>query len=148
MEREKVIKKVILTVASYNKKKDSFKKVLNDPVTTKAVEVFDEDISELIDSMLDLLGLPPEGEDDSTYERKDWHRDVCANLIDQAASNEKYIDPAVEMISDWENLNECTEKVESHSWFYYKGLLDAHLTGYKKWHEEQRELEKNKKKTS
>lgn len=145
MEREKVVKKVILTVAGYKKKKSSFKKELNNPVTTKAVEIFDEDINELIDSVFDLLGFPTECEDNNPYERENWYRRVCASLIDEAASNEKYIDPAVELISNWENIRDNVEKVEKVTWFYHEKLLESHLTGYKKWHEEQRKQEKKSK---
>ncbi|WP_340141854.1 hypothetical protein [Priestia sp. D3YE.R1] len=113
---------------------------------SKAIEVFDNEMLEMVDHAFDLMGIPNEEFPDK-YDRKNWTRCVCTNLIKIAAKNEKYVEPAVELINNWENLTDFTSKVESHTWFHYDPLLDEHLTGYKKWHEEQRQMEKTKTKS-
>ncbi|MFB8425070.1 hypothetical protein ACFC4S_23925 [Priestia megaterium] len=45
-------------------------------------------------------------------------------------------------MSNWKHLSEYTTKVETRTWFNYDQLLDEHLTGYKTWHEKQREKDK------
>lgn len=143
MEQKEILKNVITSFSNYYEKQKSFKRVfLNEPVMSKAIEVFDSEMNEMVDHVFDLMGIPNEESSDK-YDKLNWTRDVCTNLIEIAANNEKYIEPAIELISDWANLNDYTSKVEKHTWLRYHQLLDEHITGYKKWHEEQ-QLEKEK----
>ncbi|MED3972925.1 hypothetical protein COM86_09445 [Priestia megaterium] len=147
MEHQKILENVIETLSNYYKKQKSFIRIfLNEPVMSKAIEVFDNEMLEMVDHAFDLMGIPNEESPDK-YDKKNWTRGVCTNLIKIAAKNDKYVEPAVELINNWENLTDFTSKVESHTWFHYDQLLDEHLTGYKKWHEEQRQMEKTKTKS-
>lgn len=103
-------------------------------------------MNEMVDHVFDLIGIPNE-ESNNKYDTKNWTRDVCTNLIKIAAKNEKYVEPAVELISKWKCLDDYTSKVETSTWFSYSKLLDEHLTGYKQWHQEQRNKDKNKGKS-
>lgn len=148
MKQTEILKNVIESLSNYYKKQESFNRTfLNEPVISKAIEVFDTEINEMVDHVFDLIGIPNEESADK-YERKNWTRDVCTNLINIAAKNEKYVEPAVELISDWKSLRNYTSKVETSTWFYYHQLLDEHITGYKKWHQEQRDKDKGKSKTA
>ncbi|CAK6471652.1 hypothetical protein BFRIG_01368 [Peribacillus frigoritolerans] len=141
---KEILKNLIKSFSNYYEKQNSFKRVfLNEPVMSKAIEVFDTEMIEMVDYVFDLIGIPNEDSLDK-YDRLNWTRDVCTNLIEKAAKNEKYIEPAIELISDWEKLSNYTSKVETHTWFRYYQLLDEHITGYKKWHEEKREKEKGR----
>lgn len=145
MEQKAILKNVIKSLSNYYEKQKSFKRVfLNEPVMSKAIEVFDTEMNEMVDHLFDLIGIPNEEYSDK-YGRLNWTRDVCTNLIEIAAKNEKYVEPAIELISDWKKLSDYTSKVETHTWFGYYKLLDEHITGYKKWHEDQRDKEKGKK---
>ncbi|MGE7649135.1 hypothetical protein ACQKM1_15290 [Peribacillus frigoritolerans] len=147
MEQKEILKNVIKSFSNYYEKQKSFKRVfLNEPVMSKAIEVFDTEMNEMVDHIFDLIGIPNEEYSDK-YDKSNWTRDVCINLIEIAAKNEKYIEPAIELISDWVNLGDYTSKIESHTWFRYYQLLDEHITGYKNWHEEQLEKEKGKGKS-
>ena len=143
MEQKEILNNVIRSFSSYFEKQKSFKRVfLNEPVMSKAIEVFDTEMHDMVDHVFDLIGIPNEESSDK-YDRLNWTRDVCTNLIKIAAKDEKYVEAAIELISDWEGLGDYTLKVENHTWFHYNQLLEEHITGYKKWHEEQK---RNKKK--
>ena len=145
MDTKQVLKKVIKSLASYQEKQKSFKKIfVNEPVMSKAIEVFDSEMDEMIESVLELIGVPEDQNPNDKYDSENWTRDVCADLIKSAAKNEKYIEPAAELISDWENLSDYVSRVESTTWFHYNQLLDDHITGYKNWHEKQLKNEKDK----
>ncbi|WP_216830592.1 hypothetical protein [Alkalihalobacterium elongatum] len=138
MDNNKVLKKLISTLSSYNSKQSSFVDLFEkNPVLSKAIEVFNDDIDSMIYLVFDQMGIPEEDEDNK-YERKNWTRDVCFSLIHKAAKNDKYVEPAVELIADWKRLRDYTSKVDSHSWFYYDHLLEEHLTGYQAWHKQKR----------
>jgi hypothetical protein len=144
MKQTEILKNVIESLSSYYEKQESFNRIFShEPVMSKAIEVFDTEMLEMVDHIFDLIGIPNE-ESPNKYDRKNWTRDVCANLIKIAAKDEKYIEPAVELVSDWKRLGEYTSKVEKSTWFAYYELLDEHLTGYKKWHQDQRDKEKGK----
>ncbi|MEE3951662.1 hypothetical protein [Peribacillus frigoritolerans] len=144
MKQKEILKNVIKSFSNYYEKQKSFKRVfLNEPVMSKAIEVFDTEMNEMVDHVFDLIGIPNEESLDK-YDRLNWKRDVCTKLIKIAAENEKYIEPAIELIYDWGNLEDYTSKIETHDWFRVHQLLDEHITGYKKWHEEQLEMEKGK----
>ena len=144
MEQSEILKNVIESLSDYYEKQNSFNRIfLNEPVVSKAIEVFDTEINEMVDHVFDLIGIPNE-ESTNKYNRKNWTRDVCTKLIEIAAKNEKYVEPAVELISDWKCLGDYTMKVETSTWFGYYQLLDEHITGYKKWHQEQRDKDKDK----
>ncbi|ASS95094.1 hypothetical protein [Peribacillus simplex] len=148
MEQKEILKNVIESLSNYYEKQKSFKRVfLNEPVMSKAVEVFDTGMNEMVDHIFDLIGIPNEESSDNKYETSNWTKRVLTNLIDIAAKEEKYIESTIELISDWKNLSDYTSKVESHTWFGYRQLLDEHITGFKKWHEELREKEKGKGKS-
>jgi hypothetical protein len=139
MEQKEILKNVIKSLSNYNEKQESFKRCfLNEPVMSKAIEVFDTEMNEMVYLVFDLIGIPNEESSDKN-DRLNWTRDVCFNLINIAATNEKYVEPAVELISCWKNLTDYTSKVETHTWFRFHQLLDEHITGYKKWQEKQRE---------
>lgn len=146
MEQIEILKNVIKSFSNYYEKQKSFKRFLNEPVMSKAIEVFDAEMNEMLDHVFDLIGIPNEESSDK-YDRLNWTRNVCTNLIEIATKNEKYIEPAIELISDWGNLEDYTSKVETHDWFRYYQLLDEHITGYKKWHEKQLVKEKGKGKS-
>lgn len=67
---------------------------------------------------------------------------VSCDLLFCATQEEKYVKPAAEIISDWGNLPKYISRIESTTWFYPEDLLDEHITGYKKWFEQQREEKK------
>jgi hypothetical protein len=142
MEQNEVLENVIKSLSNYYKKQKSFNRIFtNEPVMSKAIEVFDSEMLEMIDHVFDLIGITNE-ESTNIYDEEDWTRRVCKNLLIIAAKNEKYVEPAVELIINWENLSEHTTKVETSTWFNYEELLGEHLTGYKKWYEEQRVKQK------
>lgn len=146
MNQTKIIEGVIGTLESYHRKQKSFNAIfLNEPVMSKTIEVFDNEMLEMVDYVFDLLGIPTE-EPESKYDEENWTRNVCSALIKLAAKNEKYVEPAVELIINWERLSDYTTKVETSTWFNYNQLLDEHLTGYKTWHEKQRKKDKEKAK--
>lgn len=110
MEQKEILKNVITSFSNYYEKQKSFKRVfLNEPVMSKAIEVFDSEMNEMVDHVFDLMGIPNEESSDK-YDKLNWTRDVCTNLIEIAANNEKYIEPAIELISDWANLNDYNFK--------------------------------------
>ncbi|NGY88516.1 hypothetical protein F6Y05_36600 [Bacillus megaterium] len=142
MKETEIIENVIGTLVAYHKKQKSFNTIFsNEPVMSKAIEVFDNEILEMVDHIFDSMGIPTD-EPKNKYDEKNWTRDVCTALIKIAAKNEKYVAPAVELVSNWKHLSEYTTKVETRTWFNYDQLLDEHLTGYKTWHEKQREKDK------
>lgn len=146
MEKEEIILDVITTLHNYYEKQESFRKTFPDqPAITKAIEIFDVEMDEMIDSVLDLIEVPSE-ETNERYNKINWTRGVCTNLIKNAAKYPEFKQPAAEMILDWKNLEAYTSRVDKHTWFHYTELLEEHLTGYKKWHEKQREENKNDKK--
>ncbi|ALC91575.1 hypothetical protein AM500_18625 [Bacillus sp. FJAT-18017] len=144
MEIQLLLEKVINTLSDYYEKQDSFKNVFqHEPIMSKAIEVFDEEMLNMIDIVLELIGIPNE-ESSEKYSRENWTKSVCSNLIKIAAQDKKFIVPAAELISNWKCLSDYTSKIETHTWFYYTQLLEEHITGYKKWHENQQKKEKEK----
>ena len=87
------------------------------------IKSFDTEINEMVDSVFDLIGVPKEQNLDKCKKRK-WIRDVCTNLIQIAAKNEKYVEPAVELISDWGNLYDYKSIIETKNTWSYYDLLD------------------------
>lgn len=51
---------------------------------SKAIEVFDTEINEMVDHVFDLIGIP-NAESTDKYNGKNWTRDVCTKLIKIAA---------------------------------------------------------------
>jgi len=142
MEQNEILVNVIKSLSNYYQKQESFDRIFtNEPVMSKAIEVFDNEMLEMVDHVFDLIGITNE-ESTNKYDEENWERRVCKKLLINAAINEKYVEPAVELIINWENLSDYTTKVETSTWFNYKELLGEHLTGYKKWHEEQRVKQK------
>lgn len=144
MDKEKILKNVIKSFSDYNAKQKSFKRIfLNEPVMSKAIEVFYDEMVEMLGHIFDLLEIPREESDKDRD--SNWTRDICFGLIKIAANNEKYVEPTIELVLDWKNLNDYTSRVETHNWFHFEELLDEHLTGYKKWYEKQQKRERSKK---
>src|SRR5690554_3319321 len=106
MDHQQVLKELIQTLSYYRKKQSLFMELFEEnPVLSKVIEVFDEEMDTMIYLVFDQMGIPEEVEVNK-YGRKNWKRNVCFHLIQQAASNEKYVEPAVELICDWEKLTE------------------------------------------
>lgn len=139
MDQQEILKNTIKTFSNYYEKQRSFESIISyDPVISKALEVFDVDMEEMAQRVFDLMKIPFEDSPEKNG-RENWTRDICLSLIKLAAEEEKYIAPAVELITDWRNLNDYTSKVKSHTWFYHSQLLDAHLSGYKENSKEEKQ---------
>ncbi|MFP3511330.1 hypothetical protein SB775_17095 [Peribacillus sp. SIMBA_075] len=77
MEQKEILINVIKSFSNYYEKQKSFKKVfLNEPVMSKAIEVFDAEMNEMLDHVFDLIGIPNEESSDK-YDRLNWTRNVC-----------------------------------------------------------------------
>jgi hypothetical protein len=149
LKQTEILKNVIGSLKQYHLKQESFKQIFsNEPVMSKAIEVFDTEMDEMVEHIFDLIGIPNGESSNNKYERKNWTRDVCTNLVKIAAENEKYVEPAVELISDWKRMGTYTAKVEKHTWFGFYELLDEHINGYKNWEEEQRIKDNDKDKSN
>ncbi|MGE6202999.1 hypothetical protein [Guptibacillus hwajinpoensis] len=148
MNTQSTITNVINTLSSYYKKQESFKNIFsNQSIMVKVGETFDEEIFELIDSVLDMLGLPRKEDvevngnnhsienglnlslEAQLYKegfRDQWERKICTNLIIEAAKNKIYLESAVKLVSQWQKLNQYIKEVEKHDCFYYIDLLKKH----------------------
>ena len=131
IDREKIIRKAIEAKKQHLKKQEEFERAFSNDAISFAALTFSEGMDKMIEIVLDAVGVPDEQDESNKYETENWRRDVCKQLIKRAAKESKYIEPAVELICDWENLETYTSKVETLSWFYYEKLLDEHLVGYK-----------------
>ncbi|MGD6846303.1 hypothetical protein [Rossellomorea aquimaris] len=126
MERKSVVKELITIFSKYHKKHESFKEFcLENPVLEKSIEVFDEELEDLIYLNLKQLGIC-ENDETEQYCKENWTINTCYNLIKLASEDDKYVKAAIDIVSDWENLKTYTSKVESHTWFYYKDVLVEH----------------------
>ena len=150
MHRETVITNVINSLSNHYKKQESFKRVFsNEPIMEKMSETFEAEIFDLIDSVLDMFGIPEKEEIDGEYEYpnhaskanlnlvleaqksekgevSNWSRKVCTNLIIESAKNNDHLEAAVDLISKWEYLSDYTKKVEYQTCFNYIDLLEQH----------------------
>ncbi|MFB8425071.1 hypothetical protein ACFC4S_23930 [Priestia megaterium] len=70
MKETEIIENVIGTLVAYHKKQKSFNTIFsNEPVMSKAIEVFDNEILEMVDHIFDSMGIPTD-EPKNKYDEK------------------------------------------------------------------------------
>lgn len=61
MKQTDILKNVIESLSNYYEKQESFNRIFfNEPVMSKAIEVFDTEIEDMINYIFDLMGIPNE----------------------------------------------------------------------------------------
>lgn len=97
----------------------------------------------IIEDILEVSNEP----NDNKYDRENWSRSVVRDIIDYTVKADgEYKDSVIELIMDWKNLHDHIFKVENHTWFQYKELLDEHSQGFPTYQKQLEEEEKEKKK--
>ncbi|MDR7246321.1 hypothetical protein [Priestia megaterium] len=147
-EKKELIEKLIDVQIGYYRDREEVRKYLEDqPVVLSMLEAYTERISDITEIIIqDILEIPDEPRNNE-YNRENWKRDVTRNIINYTIINDgEYRESVIELIMDWENLLNSTQKVESHSWFYYQKLLHEHSEGFPEYQKVLEEEEKEKKK--
>lgn len=149
-EAKQIIEELIdVQIGYYNDRKEIRKYLEDQPVVLAMLDSYTERISHITEIIIeDILEVSNEP-NDNKYDRENWSRSVVRDLINcTVKADGKHKNSVIELIMDWENLHDSTEKVEKHTWFHYKELLDEHSQGFPTYQKQLEEAEKQKKKNT
>ena len=147
-DTKKIIEELIdIQIGYYNDRKEIRKYLENQPVVLAMLDSYTERISDITEVIIkDILEVSDEPSDNK-YNRENWSREVVRDMINYTVKADgEYKDSVIELIIDWKNFQDSTTKVEKHTWFRYKELLDEHSQGFPTYQKQLEEEEKEKKK--
>lgn len=149
-DTKELIEKLIDVQTGYCNDRKEIRKYLQDqPVVLAMLESYTERIDQITDIIIeDILEVSDKPSNDK-YSEENWSRGLVRDLINcTVKADGKHKNSVIELIVDWENLHDSTSKVEKHTWFHYKELLDEHSQGFPTYQKQLEEAEKEKKKST
>ncbi|AUO12324.1 hypothetical protein [Priestia megaterium] len=150
-DKKQIIEELIdVQIGYYNDREEIRKYLEKQPVVLAMLESYTERINRITDIIIEYILEIPNEPRSNKYNKDNWERGVISSIIEYTIENKgKYKNSTIDLISDWENLNDSTDKVIGENWFYFEELLEEHSKGFPTYHKKvEEEKKKRTKKTT
>ncbi|WP_425203899.1 hypothetical protein [Priestia megaterium] len=147
-DTKKIIEELIdVQIGYYNDRKEITKYLKDQPVILAMLESYTDRIKHITDIIIEDILEIPDNPRNNKYDSENWSRKAVAYLIEHVIEHGgEYKNSAIDIILDWEAMDDHLDKLNSTNWFYSKELLEEHSKGFPTYQKKLEKEEKEKKK--